>query len=57
MTNNCEMFHDQPITVNGHTIDNSRSDMCFIDHREAVDRIIEISNPFDALWSNAMKAS
>ena len=47
MTNNCELYQNQPITVNGHAIDSARPDLCLIDHGHAVARIIEISNPFD----------
>jgi len=47
ITDYCEVFQNQTITLDGHCVDRCKPDLCFIDHSRSVAFVIEISNPFD----------
>ena len=47
LTEYCQVFHDQKVTLDGRYLGSSKPDLCFIDHKNSIAYIIEVSNPFD----------
>ena len=48
MTEFCELFQNQRVSMDGRYLDTSKPDLCLIDHSNSVAFVIELSNPFDA---------
>ena len=48
LTEFCQVFQNQRVSLDGRYLGTSKPDLCVIDHCRSVAFVIEISNPFDA---------